>query len=118
MFLVLFVLHDTASLEEVLQAWEETGVSGVTILPSTGLARLRERSALRDDLPLIPSLQDIISHGEKLNRTIFTIVANDEMVNKVVAATQSVVGNLDEPNTGILVVIPLARAYGLHRRKR
>ena len=38
MFFILFVLHDTDALNDVLTAWEECGVSGVTILPSTGLA--------------------------------------------------------------------------------
>lgn len=117
MYLILFVLHNTDDLEDVLQAWEATGINGVTILASAGLARLRERSALRDDLPLIPRLQDILCHDEKLSRTIFTIVDSDELVDKVVAATQAIVGDLDEPNTGILSVIPLARVYGLSRRK-
>ncbi len=45
MYLILFVLHNTDDLEDVLQAWEATGVNGVTILASAGLARLRERSA-------------------------------------------------------------------------
>lgn len=116
MYMVLFVLHDICFMDEVLTAWEEAGVSGVTILPSTGLARLREKSTLRDDLPLIPSLEDITEHVENLNRTIFTVVDNEEMVDKVVEATQNIVGDLNLPNTGILVVIPVLRAYGLNRK--
>ncbi|NMB88498.1 MAG: hypothetical protein GYA17_09065 [Chloroflexi bacterium] len=116
MYLVLFVLHNPDRLDDLLQAWDEVGVNGITILPSTGLARLRQRSVLRDDLPLIPSLHDILSHVENLNRTIFTIVDSDSAVDQVVAATESVVGDLDLPNTGILSVLPLARVYGLHRR--
>ncbi|MEJ5202283.1 MAG: hypothetical protein WHV66_08610 [Anaerolineales bacterium] len=117
MYLILFVLDDTKCLEDVLQAWEECGVNGITILPSTGLAKLRQRkSALRENLPLMPSLQDIIRHAEQMNRTLFTIVEDDKMVDAVVHATQSVVGDLNEPNTGVMAVLPLARAYGLHRK--
>ena len=115
-YMVLFVLHDTEQLDPVLQAWEETGVGGVTILASTGLARFRQHSVLQDDIPLIPSLEDLLMHEENTNRTLFTIVNSEEMADRVVAATQSVTGDLNHPNTGILVLLPVARAYGLDRQ--
>ena len=37
------------------------------------------------------------------------------MLTKIVDATQSVVGNLNDPNTGILVVLPTAQVYGLEK---
>ncbi len=112
MNIVLFVLNDPTTLEALLTAWEEAGVKGITVLPSTGLGRLRQ-SALLEDLPLIPSLNDMEIHLEKLNRTLFTICDDERTIDRLVEATQQVVGNLDEPNTGILAVIPLARVYGL-----
>ncbi len=116
MYMILFVLHDPACLDAVLNAWDGAGVSGITVLPSTGLARFRAKGAWRDDLPLIPSLEDFHEHIENLNRTLITIVKDDEMVDKVVSATESVVGDLDLPNTGILAVLPLNRAFGLNRK--
>ncbi|MBP7227554.1 MAG: hypothetical protein KA988_00460 [Longilinea sp.] len=118
MYMILFVLHDCECLDDVLTAWEEAGVSGVTILPSTGLKRLRQKGALRDDVPLIPSIEDLMEHVENTNRTIFTVVDSEAMLEKVVAATESVVGKLDQPNTGILVALPVTRAYGLRRQVR
>ena len=38
------------------------------------------------------------------------------MVDLVVEATEKIVGDLDAPNTGILVVLPVVQAYGLNRR--
>mgnify|MGYP001439687425 CR=1 FL=1 len=90
MYMILFVLHDPARLKEIMSAWNEAGVSGVTILPSTGLKRLQEHSLLRDDLPLIPSLEDLLDHEETLNRTLFTIVPSEKMVDNVVAAKDAV----------------------------
>jgi len=43
-------------------------------------------------------------------------VEGQEMIDRVVAATERIIGNLDEPNTGILTVIPVSRIYGLHRK--
>lgn len=118
MFLILFVLHDPDYLDDVLTAWEDSGVGGITILPSTGLARLRHRPGLREDAPLMPNLDYFKEHAQALNRTLFTIVDSDEMVDRVVAATERVVGNLEHPNTGILSVIPLERVYGLTRPRK
>jgi len=115
MYMVMFVLHDPSFLREVLEAWDAAGVSGITIFPSTGLRRLQSLDVLRDDIPLIPSLEDLIQQEERLNRTLFTIVDDDEMVDKVVDATQSVIGDLNNPNTGILTVLPVVKAYGLNR---
>jgi hypothetical protein len=47
---------------------------------------------------------------------MFTVVKDRETVDQVVSATKSVVGDLDEPNTGILVVLPVAEVYGLNRK--
>ncbi len=115
MYMILFVLDNPELLEQVLNAWEDAGVGGVTILPSTGLARIRAKGAWRDDLPLFPSLEDFQEHLQNLNRTLITIVENDTMVDKVVAATQRVTGDLNLPNTGILSVLPVVRSYGLNR---
>lgn len=114
--MVWFVLHDAALLSDVLSVWKESGVQGITILPSTGLRRLEESNALRDDIPLIPSMEDLLGEEEILNRTLFSIVENDEMVEKVIRATEAVVGDLDQPNTGILCVFPITRVYGLNRK--
>lgn len=116
MFMIVFILHDPDKLERILNAWEETGVKGITILPSTGLARLRNHSILREDMPLIPSLEDMFNPVENLNRTLITIIQDEQMLDRVIDATQKVIGDLNEPNTGILSVIPLFRVYGLDRK--
>ena len=41
MHMVLFVLDDPELLDEVLDVWEAIGVSGVTIMDSTGINRRR-----------------------------------------------------------------------------
>lgn len=112
---ILFVLNDPGLLDDIITAWEETGVGGITILPSTGMARIRDKAAWRDDLPLIPSIDDFHDYVESFNRTLFTIVKSDEMVDKVIAATEKVTGDLNDPNTGILITLPVARYKGIIR---
>lgn len=115
MFLILFVLHDNSKLEEVINAWNDAGVCGITILLSTGYHRISESNILQDDLPLIFNLEDILQHEERTNRTLFSVVKDEATVDKVVEITESLVGNLNLPNTGILCVLPVIRGYGLER---
>lgn len=114
MYLVLFVLDDCDKTEELLDAWEKTGVSGVTVLHSTGLGRIRNYG-LRDDLPLMPSLESLLQHEECFNRTLFTVIEDETLIDKIVAVTEQIVGKLDHPNSGLLVVMPVLKAYGVKK---
>jgi hypothetical protein len=116
MSLVVFVLHDPEKLQAVLAAWETCGISGATVLYSTGLGKIREAEGLRDDIPLIPSISEFFSHPEHHGRTIFTIVDNDAIIPSIIDATERVVGDLLEPNRGILAVLPTTLIRGMRKK--
>ena len=116
MKMILFVLNDPAKVQDLLTAWEQAGVSGATVFFSTGMGRIHQSAALRDDLPLMPSLSDFFASNTELGRTLFTIVKDDQTVRQVIAATRSVVGDLDQPNTGLLVVLPVEQTEGLEKK--
>jgi nitrogen regulatory protein P-II 1 len=112
MKIVLFVLQDAGKLLDLLTAWKDAGVSGATVLFSTGMGRLHLTASLLDDLPLMPSLNDFYIHDETLSRTVFTVV-RDEMVEKIINVTEQIVGDLNKPGTGILIVLPIDSVHGL-----
>jgi nitrogen regulatory protein PII len=116
MYMILFVLNDPDRLEEVLTAWEEAGVGGITVLPSTGLGRIRQKEGLRDDVPLIPSLEDFYHHESDISHTLFTLVESEALARKVLQATEAIVGNLEDPGNGILAVLPTVSVHGLIKR--
>jgi nitrogen regulatory protein PII len=118
MNMILFILHDPEKLRAVLAAWEEAGVSGVTVLLNTGLGRIHINEGLRDDLPLMPSLEYFYPNAEQLGRTLIAIVKDEETVKKVIDASIAVVGDLSEPNTGLLVVLPTSQVYGLNKKSK
>jgi hypothetical protein len=117
MFLVLFVLHNPDFLEEVLGAWEAQGAHGATVLFSTGLGRIRQKSGIRDDIPLMPSLDDFYETPESFSRTLFATVPDRALADALVTATRRVIGNLEDPETGVLMVLPVLEAYGLQKGK-
>jgi nitrogen regulatory protein PII len=112
--LVVFVRPAIERHRDVLDAWERSGVSGITILESAGLQKAREASAHRDDLPLFPSLHHLLEGEEYHHRTVFTVVDDDFDLDRLVEATeQAVGGDLNAPDSGLLFIVPVARAYGL-----
>ncbi len=117
MFFVLFVLHDISKMKDLLNAWETAGVKGATVLFSTGLGRIRQNFGLMEDFPLFPTVSEILDRLENmdLSRTLFSVVESDEIVQNVLKHTEKVVGDLSKPNTGILIVLPVAQVYGLKR---
>jgi hypothetical protein len=110
--LVVLVLNDPEKTDEVLAAWVDAGVSGATILNSTGLARHMDGFGARDDLPLIPSLSSLLRAQETAHRTMFVLVPDGFNIDNLIAATEAEIGRLEEPHTGILFVVPVSRVVG------
>lgn len=107
--LLVAVIDDAAKIWEVIDAWERVGVHNATILDSTGLHRAR---GLRDDLPLFPSVHDLLQ-SEGHHRTLWSVLPDEVDLEAVVGVTENVVGSLDEPRRGILFAVPVLKVWGL-----
>ena len=112
--MVIFVMNHPDECGLLLDAWEGAGITGITILESSGLGRLRGRGS-RDDIPLMPSLHDLFKIKETRHRTLFSVVDSEEKVDAILEATKKIVGDLNCDDTGFLFVLPVSRAYGMSR---
>jgi nitrogen regulatory protein PII len=115
--LIVLVLDDANKVEEVLNAWLTAGIPGVTLLDSAGLGHEFSKYGARNDLPLIPSLSSFLRAREELSRTLFSVVPDGFDVDALISATEAITGPLNDPDTGILFVVPVSRARGLHPRR-
>ena len=104
MYLIILFLYNPDLLEEVLKEWEEAGVENATV------------QGIRDDIPLIPSLDDFYEAPETVSRTIFTAVKEEAMIDKILAATQRITGDLNNEKTGVMLVLPVLKAYGIDKQ--
>jgi len=114
--MVVLIVDEIEQCPAVLDAWEEAGVTGVTILASTGLGRVR-KAGLRDDMPMMPSLRDLFANEEVQHRTLLSVVDSQEMVDKMVAAVEKIIGSLDDPHTGFMFVVPVGQVYGFGKQR-
>jgi hypothetical protein len=111
MHMVMFVLDDPDQLDKVLDAWEAIHVSGVTIIESTGINR--RAKARQVGAPFMAGINRMMGSIMEGHYTLFTIVKGQQMVEACILAAESVVGNLNEPNSGVLAAWPLAYVKGV-----
>ncbi len=106
-YMALFILDDPSLMEDVLKAWTKGGIRGATIIESTGLYRLTRK--------LIPMRYLYTSReaSEKENVTLIAIVDDQAMAESCLALTESIIGDLNQPNTGIFAAWPLSMVKGL-----
>jgi hypothetical protein len=110
-YALLFVLDDPDRLDEVLTSWNEIGVRGVTIMESTGWQRRRIQQSMlgaRFDFASLAGGARLENH-----MTLFVVVENRNIVQKALETVESIVGDLDLPDTGILVAWPIEIVKGL-----
>jgi len=115
--LVIFIANDPEDCPPILEAWEKLGVSGVTILESSGLGHIR-KAGMRDDFPLLPSLRDIFGSEEVHHRTLLSVVEDQGTVDKMILAAQKIIGDLENEHTGFLFVVPVNQVVGMGKNRK
>jgi hypothetical protein len=106
MLMMMLVLDNPDNLYAVLQAWENAGIGGVTILESTGLQRVK-----RKFIPM--RYVDALTSQEESHLTLLAMVPDETRVQVALAAAESVVGDLDDANTGVFAAWPLSLVKGV-----
>ena len=107
MYIIMFVLNDFTKLDMLLDGWNKIGIRGATILQSTGAYRVRKR---------IPGRYAFTTaNSDESNVTMFAMVEDEQTVLNCLAETQRLIGDLQEPNTGIFTYWPTTNTVGLHK---
>lgn len=108
MKLLVFILNNEEFLEEVMAAYIEAGVTGATILDSEGMGRF-----LTYEVPLFAGFREFMKGNKPYNKTIISVIRDDETFKNVRVLIDEIVGGLDKAGTGIMFTIPVDWAYGL-----
>lgn len=110
--MLLVILDDLKVLPDLLDRWREIGVSGTTILSSLGGYRASswlERVGLG-------MLGQGFEADELNQRTLISIIEDDDLLERAIAETEQIVGGFDRPDSGALFVLPVTRTLGLKKR--
>lgn len=113
---LFLVLNETDFLEDILEAFVEIGVKGATIVDSQGMGR-----ALADNsdqhIPMFGYLRNLMDDAHPYNKTIFTVLESQQLVDTVVNKINEVVGDIDRPGVGFIFTMPVGSVYGIGHGK-
>ena len=108
MKLVVFVLNREELLDDVLAAYVEVGIPGATVLDSEGMGRF-----LTYEVPLFADFKEFMKGNKPYNKTIFSVVQDEEVIPHLEKLLDTVCGGLSGPGTGIFFTLPIDYAAGL-----
>lgn len=109
MKLLVLVLNKEEYTEQVLERFVELGVPGATIIDTIGMGRV-----LSQEIPIFAGFVDMMAGARPSNKTIFTLVEDDSLED-IRQGVEDVMGNLDEPGTGIMFTVPVDYYKGVAR---
>ena len=107
--MLMVILKKIDLVDEIMQKLAETGVRGGTIVDGTGMAKALVNM---DDIPMFGMLRHILVDEEKLTSKLLIFVLKEEQIKVTRETIKKVVGNLNEPNTGIMFSIPIKDVEG------
>jgi hypothetical protein len=110
--MVMLVLSQIELLDDVLAAWAAISVSGVTILESIGIHRHQQQRKKRLAMRF-PFEQGTPQGTEIGHYTLLSVVPDESWVLRCQEAAESVMGDLNNPHTGILASWPLTYCKGV-----
>jgi nitrogen regulatory protein PII len=120
MKLVVLITAEVEKGLDVAQAWQDVGAPGVTIVRTHGLYTLQKQTERGEvELPrmiasMAGAMAAMIEQLEERGEMLLSLVEG-EMVDPLIKAASSVLGDLNQPNHGILFVIDVERAIGVRQ---
>lgn len=111
MNILFLVLNKTEYLDEILDAFVDIGVRGATILDSQGMG-----SALSNggkDIPFFGGLRTLLDNARPYNKTVFTVIEDEEILDKAVKEVKKILGNMSKPGVGLMFTLPVGEIFGM-----
>ena len=108
MHLLICVVNNTASVNEIVGGLIRIGVTGATVIDSHGTAEIAAAQ-----VPVFAGFRHLVQSNRQPNRTIFSVIKDDETLDQAMNVVEEVVGGLEESSTGIMFAIPVTRVRGL-----
>ncbi len=112
--LVIVILSQLDHVPQLMEAWEQAGVPGITIMDSIGGFRAR-RWLERSGLPFSAALRNLFQAEEVRGRVLLAAIDDEAVLERAIAEAERVVGGFDRPHGGVLLVIPIQAAYGIRK---
>ncbi len=108
---LFLVLNKIEKLNDLLNEFASENISGATIFNSNGMAHSLYDS---DDHHTFFAFRSYLNPKRRESKTIMMIIKDEEQ-EKVISCIEKVVGDLDQPDVGIIFTTPVDYVKGIHK---
>ncbi|MBV1756611.1 MAG: hypothetical protein KMY55_02085 [Dethiosulfatibacter sp.] len=111
MHLLIAIINNPEHVTDILDEFYKADVKGATVMDSMGMAHIMAS--------YVPFFARFAEFGDNptQNKTIFAIIHSKENLKSAIDAIEHVVGDLDSPDTGIVMTLPIDFCKGLSKTK-
>jgi len=111
MYLVVLIAEDLNKVEDVLEAWREMSVPGVTVIEARGVGK----QTFHGCDSIIASFEALFQANKDPNRILLAVVRGGAArAEAVVTKAEEILGSLLEDNKGVAFWLPVAGERGIH----
>lgn len=117
MHALVLVLNNREYMEDVLNGLVEVGVKGATILDSQGMGSeiLAHNFSSAN---LFGGLKTVFDREHPFNKTIFTVIEDEELLHKAMDKIKLIVGDLSSAGEGLMFSIPVDNVMGMAKDRK
>ncbi len=112
MRLFFLVLNKTEKIDALLSEFASKRICDATVVESMGMASMLSQKYDDYDIPLLASLRQYLNPERTKNYTLFAVI-KDEQLQEIVETIESVIGDLNAENTGIVFSVPIDYTKGI-----
>lgn len=110
---VLFiVLNQVEYLDDILDSFVDIGVRGATIFDSQGMGSALNSNGKGNE-PFFGILRNLLDESRPYNKTIFTVIEDEQVLNNAIKAVKEIVGDIHKPGVGMMFTLPVGNIYGM-----
>ncbi len=120
MKLVILITSEIKNGLDVAEAWQNAGAPGISIIRTHGLYNLQQEvkkggvELPRMVVSVAHAMAHILDSVEERGEILLSVV-EDDLVDTLIECANDVLGDLTEPDHGVLFVIDVERAIGIRR---
>jgi hypothetical protein len=107
---LFIVLNELDYLDDILGGFVDIGLSGATVLDSQGMANIIVNSSKQHSF-LYGHLKKFMQDSLPYNKTIFTVIEKEELLQEAVSVVQNIIGHAPRPGAGFMFSIPITKIY-------
>jgi nitrogen regulatory protein PII len=108
MTLLVFICNQPDKLEEVLEGFLEVGVTGATVIDTTGMGQI-----LSTEVPIFAGFRSMFRGASTVNKTILSVIDEPGKVQEALTIIDEIFEGLDTPGSGIVFTVPIENVRGL-----